>query len=300
MYAGFYHLNTDPFCLNPDPRFRFSHPSYSKARAYLLYALQRAEGFVVISGAPGTGKSTLIKEMMNELYDTNFTIAKLVSTQLNANDLLQSIAYSLGIVGEDKNKASLLRHLEVHLAEQYGRQRRTLLIVDEAQDLPKTALEELRLLTNLERNNQPLLQVFLVGQKQLFDVLQLRVMEQLKQRIIAACEILPLPYPEVERYVFHRLQIAGWKQDPVMDHSIFPHLYHFSNGVPRKINQIMSRLLLHGFVENKHVLTAGDISEIINELKSEKLSLSPLPPVGDDDSNELRNPLFTVYNNRNH
>ena len=157
----------------------------------------------------------------------------------------------------------MLRHLEVHLAEQYGRQRRTLLIVDEAQDLPKTALEELRLLTNLERNNQPLLQVFLVGQKQLFDVLQLRVMEQLKQRIIAACEILPLPYPEVERYVFHRLQIAGWKQDPVLDHSIFPHLYHFSNGVPRKINQIMSRLLLHGFVENKHVLTAGDISEII-------------------------------------
>jgi type II secretory pathway predicted ATPase ExeA len=297
MYAGFYHLNTDPFCLSPDPRFRFSHPSYRKARAYLLYALQRAEGFVVISGAPGTGKSTLIKEMMNELYDTNFTIAKLVSTQLNANDLLQSIAYSLGIDSEAPNKATLLQHLEVHLAQQHGRQRRTLLIVDEAQDLPKTALEELRLLTNLERNNQPLLQVFLVGQKHLYDVLQLQVMEQLKQRIIAACEIRPLTPPEIERYVFHRLRVAGWKQDPVIDHSVFAHLYLFSKGVPRKINQIMSRLLLRGFVENKHVLNVGDISETITELKLENLALSPLPLVGDDEANELRNPLLTVHSN---
>ena len=152
----------------------------------MLFALQRAEGFVVISGAPGSGKTTLVKEITNEHYNTNFTIAKLVSTQIGANDLLQLIAYSLGIVKEGMNKATLLRHLEMHLAEQYRIRRRTILIVDEAQDLPKTSLEELRLLTNLERNNQPLLQVFLVGQKQLFNILQLEVMEQLKQRILAA------------------------------------------------------------------------------------------------------------------
>lgn len=263
----------------------------------MLFALQRAEGFVVISGAPGSGKTTLVKEITNEHYNTNFTIAKLVSTQIGANDLLQLIAYSLGIVKEGMNKATLLRHLEMHLAEQYRIRRRTILIVDEAQDLPKTSLEELRLLTNLERNNQPLLQVFLVGQKQLFNILQLEVMEQLKQRILAACEIKPLTSREIERYVFHRLHVAGWKQDPVIDHSIFAHLYHFSKGVPRKINQIMSRLLLHGFVENKHTLDAGDISEAINELKSENLSLSPLPQIGDDEANNSRIPPLKVYCN---
>ena len=299
MYTGFYHFNSDPFCLSPDPRFRFSHPSYGKAKAYMLYALQRAEGFVVVTGAPGTGKTTLIKEIVGQL-NNNCNVVQLVSTRLSANDLLRSIAYSFGIANEGMDKATLLRRMQLYLCEQDRMQRRTLLIVDEAQDLSQNALEELRLLTNLEQNNRPLLQIFLVGQKQLFRIMQLEVMEQLKQRIIAACELKPLGTQEIERYVFHRLQVAGWKQDPAIDRNIFPHLKHFSKGVPRKINQILSRLFLHGFVEDKHYLSAGDFSEIISELKAERLSMSLFQPSNADDSPEPRNPILKVYSNRHH
>jgi type II secretory pathway predicted ATPase ExeA len=300
MYAGFYHLNADPFCLSPDPRFRFSHPSYNKAKAYMSYALQRAEGFVVVTGAPGTGKTTLIKEMVGTLNDTNFNIAQLVSTQLSATDLLQLIAYSFGFADEGLDKATLLRRLQLHLVQQHHKQRKALLIVDEAQDLPQSALEELRLLTNLDHNNQPLLQVFLVGQMQLFDLLQLDVMEQLRQRIVAASEIIPLAKPEVERYVLHRLRIAGWNQDPRLDRNLFPHLDYFSNGVPRKINQVMSRLFLHGFVEDKHSLTAGDFSEVINEIKSERASMSLLQSKGNNKPAQPLNPLLAKFSNANH
>jgi putative secretion ATPase (PEP-CTERM system associated) len=297
MYTGFYQLSTDPFCLSPDPRFLFSHPSYRKAKAYMLYALQRAEGIVVVTGAPGTGKTTLIKELLSEHADTKFNIAKLVSTQVSANDLLRLIAYAFGIANEGMDKATLLRRLELYLTQQHREGWRNLLIVDEAQDLPKNALEELRLLTNLEQDNSPLLQVFLVGQEHLLNVVRLEVMEQLKQRIIAACQLKPLTATEIENYVFHRLRVAGWKQDPVIDHSVFPYLYHFSKGIPRKINQICSRLLLHGFVENKHELNAGDVSEVISELKSEQLSFSLLPSDDDIEPSEPANPMFTVYNN---
>jgi type II secretory pathway predicted ATPase ExeA len=300
MYAGFYHLSADPFCLSPDPRFRFSHPSYNKAKAYMSYALQRAEGFVVVTGAPGTGKTTLIKEVVGTLNDTHFNIAQLVSTQLSATDLLQLIAYSFGITNEGLDKATLLRRLQLHLIQQYHKQRKTLLIVDEAQDLPQSALEELRLLTNLDYNNQPLLQVFLVGQKQLFALLQLDVMEQLRQRIVAASELKPLAKLEIERYILHRLQIAGWKQDPRLDRNLFPHLHYFSKGVPRKINQIMSRLFLHGFVEDKHILNAGDFSEVINEIKSERMSMSLLQTEDNDQPALPRDPLLAIYSNATH
>ena len=278
MYTGFYRLNSDPFCLSADPRFRFTHPSYSKAKAYMLYAMQRAEGFVVITGSPGTGKTTLIKDIIAQL-DSYCTVAQLVSTRLSANDLLRSVAYSFGIENEQLDKASLLRRLQLYLEGQHRLRRRTLLIVDEAQDLSKGALEELRLLTNLERNNQPLLQIFLVGQSQLLRLMQLDIMEQLKQRVIAACSLKTLNAIEIERYVFHRLRVSGWKQDPALDQNVFPHLKYYSEGVPRKINQIMSRLFLHGFVEDKHKLSAGDFSEIISELNSERLSMSILKSV---------------------
>ncbi|KPJ92378.1 MAG: hypothetical protein AMJ53_09490 [Gammaproteobacteria bacterium SG8_11] len=300
MYAGFYHLNADPFCLRPDSRFRFSHASYSKARAYMLYALQRAEGFVVVTGAPGTGKTTLIKDIVATLTRSNYNISHLVTTRLSANDLLRSIAYSFGIANEGMDKATLLSRLQLYLLEQRRARRQTLLIVDEAQDLSRNALEELRLLTNLEENNEPLLQIFLVGQKQFLRLMQLEVMEQFKQRIVAACELKPLSSHEIKNYVLHRLKVAGWKQDPALDSNIFPHLSHFSKGVPRKINQILSRLFLHGYVEDRHKLNAGDFSEIISEIKSEQLSMSLFQTGSLDESSEPRNPILKVYSSAHH
>lgn len=276
MYTGFYGLDSDPFCLSPDPKFRFLHPSYRKAKVYMQYALQRAEGFIAIIGAPGTGKSTLVKELVNELRNSKINVATLANTQVSAHDLLRLTDYAFGIPNEGMDNATALHRLEVYLSQQFRRGVKNLLIVDEAQDLPQKSLEQLRLLTNLEHNNRPLLQIFLVGQPQLLNVLRLDLMEQLRQRIIASCELQPLTPQEIEPYVLHRLQVAGWKQDPLVEPGVFTFLYHFSGGVPRRLNQLCSRLLLHGFVEEKHVLTTGDTSHVIDELRKEQLSFSPL------------------------
>jgi general secretion pathway protein A len=298
MYTAFYGLNTDPFCLSPDPKFRFMHPSYQKAKVYMQYALQRAEGFISITGAPGTGKSTLVKELVSDLRNTNINVATLTNTQLGADDLLRLTSYTFGIDQSGADKATVILRLERFLKEQYRRGRRNLLIVDEAQDLPQKSLEQLRLLTNLEQDNYPLLQIFLVGQPQLLNVLRLDVMEQLLQRIIAACALQPLTPQEIEPYVLHRLRIAGWKQDPVIEPGAYTFLYHFSGGLPRKLNQLCSRLLLFGFVENKHQLTAGDASLVIDELRREQLSFSPL----EHTANTVKSPihhLASVVNSNN-
>lgn len=287
MYTAFYGLNADPFCLSPDPTFRFMHPSYRKAKVYMQYALQRAEGFVAVTGAPGTGKSTLIKELAGELRGSRINVATLANTQVSADDLLRLTAFAFGIAGDGLDKASLIRRLEMFLKEQLRRGRTNLLIVDEAQDLPLKALEQLRLLTNLEHNNIPLLQIFLVGQLQLLNMLRLDLMEQLRQRIIAACTLLPLELQDVESYVMHRLQVAGWKQDPLIEPSAYTFLYHFSGGLPRKLNQLCGRLLLYGFAENKHKLTAGDASHVIEEVRNEQLSFSPL----DKPLNAINSPI---------
>lgn len=262
----------------------------------MQYALQRAEGFVLITGTPGTGKTTLIKEIVDELKDSSIKIAKVVSSQVSANDLLRLISYSLGVDSENKDKATLIRHLELYFVEQLRHQQRTLLIVDEAQALPKHALEELRLLTNLEYNDKPLLQVFLVGQPQLLNIVRLDVMEQLRQRIIAASILHPLKSDQIEAYVMHRLRIAGWQQDPVLDSSVFPFLYHFSQGIPRRINQICSRLLLHGYVEGKHALDGNDATAVIEELRSEQLNISPWTSQ-QNGKNSNHNPHLAVIKN---
>ena len=281
MYTAFYGLNCDPFCLSPDPKFRYIHPGYRKAKIYMQYALQRAEGFIAVTGAPGTGKSTLVKELVNELRNTAINTATLTNTLVDSDDLLRLAAYAFGVASDGADKATVIRRLEMFLKEQYRRGRRNLLVVDEAQDLPQKALEQLRLLTNLEHDNHPLLQIFLVGQPQLLDMLRLNVMEQLRQRIIAACTLQPLTLTEVQPYVMHRLQVAGWTQDPLIEPSAYTFLYHFSGGIPRALNQLCNRLLLHGFVENKHQLTARDASEVINELRREQLSFSPLEKASD-------------------
>lgn len=270
MYAEYYGLSTDPFCLSPDPRFRLMHPSYRKAKAYMQYALSRAEGFILVTGAPGTGKTTLIKDMLDELHSTNINVAKLVSTHVDADDLLRLTAYGFGIANVGEHKATVIRQLEEYLEGQCQLQRKNLLIVDEAQDLSPNALEELRLLTNLEQTNQPILQIFLVGQQQLLNLVRLKNMEQLNQRIIAACTLKPLLREHVQPYVVHRLRVVGWEHDPSIDPGVFPLLHRLSEGIPRKINQLCSRLLLLGYVENKHHLGVGDVLKVKEELRKEQ------------------------------
>jgi putative secretion ATPase (PEP-CTERM system associated) len=272
MYEVFYKLTAEPFRLSPDHKFCFGHKSYARARAYMAYAFNRAEGFVMITGRPGTGKTTLIGELVENLADDKVYVANLVCTQLQADDLLKSVAYSFGIGSADLDKAELLQRLTVLLNRWHRESRRALLIVDEAQDLSITAMEELRLLTNIQLGGQPLLQIFLLGQPELRDLILSPEMEQVHQRIVAASHIDGLEKEELESYVMHRLQVVGWQGDPAIDRAIFPLLHKFSDGVPRRINLICSRLFLLGSVEERHAIEVKDVGVVIEELQGEGLA----------------------------
>jgi len=198
MYEAFYKLKTEPFRLSPDHKFCFEHKGYARARAYMAYAFRRSEGFVMITGRPGTGKTTLVGELIDGLSRDNVFVANLVCTQLQADDLLKSVAYSFGIGSTNLDKAELLQRLTVLLNRWHRESRRALLIVDEAQDLTLSAVEELRLLTNIQLGGQPLLQIFLLGQPELRDLILSPEMEQVHQRIVAASHIEGLEQGETE------------------------------------------------------------------------------------------------------
>jgi len=272
MYELFYKLKAEPFRLSPDHRFCFNHRSYSKAKSYMQYAFRRAEGFVMITGRPGTGKTTLVNDLVDDLSPAEVSVAMLVSTQLEANDLLRMVAYSFGLEEDLPHKAMIIQRLTRLLINHHKEGRRALLIIDEAQDLSVSALEELRLLTNLQLNSQPLLQIFLLGQEELKDLVHGPSMEQVHQRLVAAYDLEALKEDETKQYIKHRLDQVGWKGDPGLSEAVFPIIYKFSHGIPRRINLFCSRLFLHGSVEEQHKLGINDARIVIDELQLENLS----------------------------
>jgi general secretion pathway protein A len=271
MYESFYQLNADPFRLSPDPGFSFQHRTYRKAMTYMLHALQRAEGFIMITGQPGMGKTTLVSDLVSTLRSNQITIAKIVSAQLSANDLLDLVAYSYNLDPEGCSKAKVLFQIERFLKQEYQQGRRSLLIIDEAQGLDAEALEEVRLLTNVVVDQRQLLQVFLVGQEQLQDTVNKRSLEQLHQRLIAATHLEPLDTNDTSAYIKHRLRCVNWKGDPLISTEAYDQIQQYSHGIPRQINQICSRLFLHGSIEEKHRLGIADVRIVVDELQQELL-----------------------------
>lgn len=271
MYEDFYGFREEPFRLSPDSRHCFMHSSYKKAKAYMQYALKRQEGFVMITGRPGMGKTTLIGDITTELTERGDLFAALTSTQIEADDLLRLVVLKFGLDADTDHKAMLIHRLETYLQRVHREGRRPLLIVDEAQDLARNALEELRLLTNLQHENQPLIQIFLVGQEELRQTVLAPGLEQLHQRIVAACHLAPLTEDCVEAYIKHRLTRAGWTDNPQLSADIYAPIYKSSLGIPRIVNQICSRLLLHGMVEDKQALGLEDIRSVVDSLNEEQL-----------------------------
>ena len=273
MYVDYYGLSTEPFRLGPDHKFCLSHPSFKRAHAYMQYALLRQEGFVVVTGLPGTGKTTLIGELLTDFQVSDFTLARLVSARLQGDDLLRMVCYAFDLPAVDGlSKSQLLQRLAAFVQRCFELNKRPLLIVDEAQGLSLSALEELRLLTNQQVGGQQMLQIFLVGQEELRDQLADPGLEQLRQRIVAACHIDPLNPDQTLAYVLHRLKVAGWNGRPRLKDEVFPPLYRYSRGIPRLINQLCSRLLLHGSLEEKQELGLADVDLVIAELRAEHLS----------------------------
>jgi type II secretory pathway predicted ATPase ExeA len=288
MYEAFYHLNTNPFRLTPDPEFCFSHSGYKTAREYLDYALRLGEGFIMIAGQPGTGKTTLAETFLKDLDLTRVSAERIAASGLEADDMLRAVAYAYGIEARSFDRATLRRRIQQHFIQQEHFGRRALLIIDEAQGLPYSALEELRLLADLQAGSRPLLQLFLVGQEKLRDLICMPEMEQFQQRIIATCHLKPLDLWETRAYVRHRLCQAGWKGDPVLAGAALLAIHQWSRGVPRQINKICNRLLLLGYGKEKHTLDKEDVQAISAEFRDEQLAPPGSSPVTPAESGTTR------------
>lgn len=269
MYETYYGLSSKPFQLNPDPAFYFASKQHRRAKAYLDYGVLRNEGFIVITGEIGAGKTTIVRGLLDSLDASKVVAGNVVSTQLEADDTLRMVAAAFGVRVKDQSKADLLMTLEAFLIGQTVQGKRCLLIVDEAQNLAPAAVEELRMLSNFQFGNQALLQSFLVGQPEFRDILQHPQMQQLRQRVIAACHIGPLDEEETQGYIEHRLKCAGGTGRPHFEPEAHASIFQASGGIPRRINAICDRLLLLGFLNEKDTLTAEDANAVAQEIREE-------------------------------
>ncbi|PWG62696.1 ExeA family protein [Spiribacter halobius] len=271
MYESYYGFSDDPFRLTPDRRFCFPHKTFRKAKAYLEYGMQREEGFVMVTGAPGTGKTTLIEAVLAELDSQRIRVVRLNTTRLAGTELVRMIAYALDLQADHLDKATLLRQIIRTLDAEHRNGRSCLLVVDEAQGLPDDALEELRFLTNLEKDGRPLLQIFLIGQDGLREVIDHPKLEQLQQRLIAACHLRPMDAEEARAYMEHRLARVGWDGDPHFEPELYPVIREITGGVPRRINQVCARLLMYGFVEDCRHFGPEALQAVLTDLVEEGL-----------------------------
>lgn len=277
MYDTHYGLTGRPFQLTPDPGFWFDTATHRKAMAYLGYGLAQGEGFIVITGDPGAGKTTLVGHLMGRIDRDRLHVVHIVSTQVDSADLLGLVAAGLG-APDHLPKAQLLAAIEraLHAVARAGK--RTLLIVDEAQSLPVESLEELRMLSNFQAGGYPLLQIFLLGQPEFRHVLHgAGSLEQLRQRVIAMHHLEPMGVEEVEGYLIHRLKVVGWDGRPSFDEGAIAALHAWSGGVPRRLNQLAARLMLHGAVEGIERFEAHDVDAVTAELDADMAPPAPLP-----------------------
>ena len=275
VYKSIYKLEGSPFRLSPDYRFSFGHRSYDDAKSYLKYAIIEGEGIVAITGAPGTGKTTLIASIISELDLTQVHVGVVANVQLDSSSLLNMVLDAFSIQMSNSDRVSAMSELKRFLRLQSEEGRRVILIVDEAQGLSDELLEELRLLSNLQHNTQLMLQLFLVGQEPLMDIIRSPGMEQLHQRLIAAAKLKSLTLEETIDYIVHRLECVGWENDPAFSDEAFSLIYKFSAGIPRRINLICHRLFIHAGLKEKHKLVGGDALQVIVEMHREGL-LTPV------------------------
>lgn len=269
MYQAFYKLTSKPFQLSPDFRFFYDSRNHKKALAYLLYGIEQNEGFIVITGDVGVGKSTVVQGILNKISGQNIVSAYLATTQLEKDDLLRMVASSFGLEYEGISKARLINNIEDFLKRSAWADKRVLLIIDEAQNLPAQSLEELRMLSNFQEHGIALLQTFLLGQKNFIDILQGDDFEQLRQRVIASYNLEALKNDEIQGYIEHRLAIAGWQGKPEFQASAYAAIYSFTKGVPRRINTLCERMMVYGCIEEIDQFDGGTVQQVIEELYSE-------------------------------
>jgi general secretion pathway protein A len=251
MYTAFYGLREKPFSLTPNPRFLYLADSHREAMAHLLYGLEEGEGFIVITGEVGTGKTTICRTLL-ERIEGEVDTAILFNPSRTAHELLQSINEEFGLPAESQSRRQLLSSLNGFLLERHAASRRVVLIVDEAQNLSPGTLEQVRLLSNLETDSSKLIQIILLGQPELDEKLDSDSLRQLRQRVSVRWRLEPLPQRDTLGYVRHRISVAADAERDVFTDSALREIHRLTGGVPRLINVLADRALLAGYAERTH------------------------------------------------
>jgi putative secretion ATPase (PEP-CTERM system associated) len=271
MYTDFYGLSERPFQLTPDARFWYESRTHKKAMAYLGYGLAQGEGFITITGEVGAGKSTLVAHLMATIDRERLNAISLVSTQVEGDDMLRLAAQGMGLATERVEKAQLLDRIERELAAVAASGRRTLLIVDEAQSLATSALEELRMLSNFTSQGRALIQIVLLGQPEFRERLNFDDgLEQLRQRVIATHHLGPMEPEEIGAYLLHRLKVVGWQGRPGFDDAAFAAIHRHTGGVPRRVNQLATRLMLFASIEQVETIDEAAVESVAADMAADR------------------------------
>ena len=303
MFASYYNFSGLPFQLSPDHRFYFGSRSHKKALAYLTYGLSQGEGFIIVTGEVGAGKTTLVQHLLSQVDRDEIVVASVVTSRLQADDTIRMVAAEFGISHQGMDKATLLKGLESFFVANRRQGKRNLLIIDEVQNMPSPSLEELRMLSNFQLGEKSMLQIFLIGQPEFRKVVGSDSFEQLRQRVIAATHLKPMDAEETRGYVEHRLRLVGWRNDPSIEPDAFKRIHRYTGGVPRKVNTFVSRVLLFGYLEELHHISAEAVDEVaeglmlegtqmpvaaeeLTEIAQPTAKVTPLKPVPKDDMDE--------------
>lgn len=284
MYESFYKFKEKPFTILPDPTFLFLSQKHRMALSMLEYGLANQAGFTVITGEIGSGKTTLVRKLLQQL-DTDFTVGLVSNTQSDSfEELLRWILFAFELEYQGSERVELYHVLTDFLIKEYAEERRVVLIIDEAQNLGPNALEQLRMLSNVNVDNYQILQLILIGQPNLRELLRCRELEQFAQRISVDYHLQLLDAEETEQYISHRINIAGG--DPrIFDEGTSRIIWRYTRGVPRLINIMCDTVLVYGFAEQKKTIDAELIHDVVRD---KEMGLSPLNRASDEQQEELK------------
>ncbi len=296
-YLEHFKLSEQPFRLTPDPDFVYWSKQHARAKAYMESTIWLADGFVVITGEIGSGKTTLLQAFIGELEE-NIVYAVVSQTQLTPTQFLQAVLAEFGFDPFNKRKVELLDMLNMFLIEQYSNGKKVVLVVDEAQNLTKRVLEEIRLLSGIETHKEKVLRIILAGQPELRDKLESPKLKQLLQRVRLRFHIGPLDQREMREYIEHRMDVAGHSAHDVFCEDTFPVIFRYSGGLPRLINTLCDTALLCAFAEQREQLTEDDIKAAVEELGWQKTppptEEAPVPAVSQLYAKTRPAPLYRV------
>jgi putative secretion ATPase (PEP-CTERM system associated) len=264
-YLQHFHLTEQPFGLTPDPDFVYWSKQHARAKAYMESTIWLADGFVIITGDIGSGKTTLLHSFLSEL-DDQVVFALVSQTQLTPTQFLQAVLTEFGFKPFNKRKVELLDMLNMYLIEQYSNGKKVVLIVDEAQNLSKKVLEEIRMLSGIETHKEKVLRIILAGQPELKETLDSPGLKQLVQRVRLRFHIGPLGRRELHEYIDHRLAVAGKEKNDLFSDAAYDAIHRFTGGIPRLINTLCDTTLLCAFAENKSSVAVADIHSAVEEL----------------------------------